>query len=499
MSTVPAPQPSSRRTAASVLDGFTDLRVLVVGDLVLDEWLYGSAGRLCREAPVPVVDVRHVHQAAGEAGNAAANAGALGAQVTYVGIVGDDTAGDDLRRILGEQGVDVSHVCVDAGRATPTKRRLVSDNQVVARFDVSDRGWSDRAVRQAEERAFALMPDADVVILSDYQDGVFSPRFRERLADERHRVGGLLLVDAHRPLDWQSCRPAVVTPNAGESLQILGKEPTEVPNRLSLLRQSSSSLLARAGADMVVTTVDEQGSLLHLPGRAPHRTRPKATAGTLGPCGAGDTFAATFALAVAGGASPELAADLAQTSADIVIGREGTSICTAQDLLLASAEPQASVTPACDVAELVREHRELGRRVVFTNGCFDILHTGHVTYLGQARQLGDLLIVGVNSDASVRRLKGPDRPVVPEQERARLVASLDSVDMVAVFDEDSPRSLIEAVRPDVYVKGGDYTPEMLPETELVRSLGGEVVLVDYLEDRSTTSIVERIRSSKAAS
>jgi D-beta-D-heptose 7-phosphate kinase / D-beta-D-heptose 1-phosphate adenosyltransferase len=195
------------------------------------------------------------------------------------------------------------------------------------------------------------------------------------------------------------------------------------------------------------------------------------------------------------GASPELSADLAQLSADVVVGREGTSVCSSQDLLLACGQqPSPAVTPVCDIAETVRRHRAQGRRIVFTNGCFDILHAGHATYLEQARQLGDLLVVGVNSDSSVRRLKGPDRPLVPETERARLVAALDSVDLVAIFEEDSPQGLIELLRPDVYVKGGDYTAEMLPETELVRRLGGRVVLVDYVADHSTTGIVERIRA-----
>jgi rfaE bifunctional protein nucleotidyltransferase chain/domain len=245
---------------------------------------------------------------------------------------------------------------------------------------------------------------------------------------------------------------------------------------------------------MLLTTVDSDGTLLHRWGRPPYRTRAVAHA-TQQTCGAGDTVSAAFALALAAGAEPEAAADLAQQAAGVVVDEPGTSCCTAAALLDRSRglDDGLGVTSTSELREQVAAHRAAGRRIVFTNGCFDILHAGHVEYLRQARALGDVLVVALNSDASIRRLKGEDRPIVPEAERAGLLAALRSVDHVVLFDTESPRDLIELVRPDVYVKGGDYNVDMLPEAPLVERLGGEVVLVDYIGGRSTTQMVERIR------
>jgi rfaE bifunctional protein nucleotidyltransferase chain/domain len=250
---------------------------------------------------------------------------------------------------------------------------------------------------------------------------------------------------------------------------------------------------------MLLTTVDSDGTLLHRWGRRPHRTRAVAHA-TQQTCGAGDTVSTAFALALAAGAEPDVAADLAQEAAGVVVDEPGTSCCTAAALLERSRrlDDGLGVTSSAQLRQHVAAHRAAGRRIVFTNGCFDILHAGHVEYLRQARALGDVLVVALNSDASVRRLKGEDRPIVPEAERAGLLAALRAVDHVVLFDTESPRDLIELVRPDVYAKGGDYNVDMLPEAPLVERLGGEVVLVDYVGGRSTTEIVERIRGQRPA-
>jgi D-beta-D-heptose 7-phosphate kinase / D-beta-D-heptose 1-phosphate adenosyltransferase len=239
-------------------------------------------------------------------------------------------------------------------------------------------------------------------------------------------------------------------------------------------------------------TLDADGAVLVEDGRATvrTRTRPVPTGHAIG---AGDSYVAAFTLALAAGGTAAQAAELAQRAAEVAVSGAGTAVCSAPDLA-ATAPVAGPVVDARGLARLVDGYRARGHRIVFTNGCFDVLHRGHVGYLAEAAQLGDVLVVAVNSDESVRRLKGQDRPVNPAEDRVAVLAALASVDHVVVFDEDSPRDLIELVRPDVYVKGGDYPPELIPEAPLVRRLGGEVRAMEYLPDRSTSRVIERIRS-----
>jgi D-beta-D-heptose 7-phosphate kinase/D-beta-D-heptose 1-phosphate adenosyltransferase len=244
----------------------------------------------------------------------------------------------------------------------------------------------------------------------------------------------------------------------------------------------------------VVTTLDGEGTLLHRRGHRPFRTYAEPAPDHMS-TGAGDTFTAAFALWLAAGGDPEEAADAAQAAAGVVVRRPGTATCTLHELLRATRHVEGPVQTPRALAKRIDEHRRRGRRIVFTNGCFDVLHRGHVTYLDQARRLGDVLVVAVNSDDSVARLKGPGRPINRCEDRMSVLAALNCVDYVTQFSEDTPERLLSMIRPDLYVKGGDYTPEMLPEAPLVRALGGEVRVLDYVPDRSTTAIVERIRGA----
>lgn len=472
------------------------VHAVVVGDVMLDSWLLGSAKRLAQEAPVPVMSLEATENAPGGAANTAANLVALGARVRLVGVVGDDQSGDELVHALRLLGVQTDLLTVP-GRRTAHKRRLVTSGQLTARYDEEDLDViPDEAERELLRRVTAAVRGADVVVACDYGGGVFTPAVRRALTGFP-----LLVVDAHAVAPWRECAPAAVLPNFTEVVRLLGDENGEdgeegrvgEVDRPAYLMARSDRLLELAGAGMVVTTLDGEGTLLHRDGCPPYRTYAQPAPQHMA-TGAGDTYTAAFALWLAAGASPEEAAQAGQAAAGVVVRRPGTAICTRHDLLRALRRREGAVQTPERLAQLLDEHRRRGERVVFTNGCFDVLHRGHVTYLEQAGRLGDVLVVAVNSDASVARLKGPGRPVNPCEDRMSVLAALNDVDYVVEFDEDTPERLLRMIRPELYVKGGDYTPEMLPEAPLVRALGGEVRVLGYLPDHSTSAIIDRMKS-----
>jgi D-beta-D-heptose 7-phosphate kinase / D-beta-D-heptose 1-phosphate adenosyltransferase len=461
-------------------------RVLVLGDALLDAWLRGHPSRLCREGPVAVVDVEDREDGCGGAANTAANVAALGGRATLVAAVGQDAAAGRLRALLAAAQVDAALVPVP-GRATPIKSRVLADGQVVARVDEGDTGpVSDAAAQRLVEVAGSrLRAGCDALVVCDYGAGTLAGPVRDWLGTVRDRVA-LLVVDAHELGRWAYLRPDLVTPNASEAAALLGTDLA--PDRVAWVGAHAHRLGTASGARTVAVTLDADGAVLVAGGSvvARTRTRPAPAART---SGAGDAYVAALTLGLAAGGALGAAAELAQRAAESAVGGTRTAVCDATDLAAGEA-----VTDGARLAPIVARHRAAGRRVVFTNGCFDALHRGHVGYLQEARRHGDVLVVAVNSDDSVRRLKGADRPVNPVEDRVAVLAALGCVDHVVVFDEDSPRELIRLVRPDLYVKGGDYPPELIPEAELVRSLGGEVRSLDYLPDRSTSELIERIRT-----
>jgi D-beta-D-heptose 7-phosphate kinase/D-beta-D-heptose 1-phosphate adenosyltransferase len=469
-------------------------RVTVIGDLILDGWWSGHSDRISREAPAPVVDVTARVSTPGGAGNTAMNLAALGARVRLVGLVGDDDAGAQLVGILSSAGIDVSGVLCCSGARTMTKIRVMSDDHVLVRIDDGPGGAHPRAeLLRLAEAAVDAAADADAELVCDYGFGTLHGPVRDSLVAPTRRRPPLTVVDAHDPGVWASLHPHLVTPNAREAARLLRLE-TLPADRTATVAERSGDLLRAAGALAAIITLDHDGTVLLRGNGEPHRTRAHPALETRA-SGAGDTFVAALTVAHAAGLSLELSADFAQLAADVVVQRYGTSVCTLDDITEQLGGRSDLALDHDELATRLAAHRKAGERIVFTNGCFDVLHRGHTTYLAQAKRLGDVLVVAINDDDSVRRLKGPDRPVNAAPDRANVLAALGCVDYVTVFDADTPSALLERLRPEIYVKGGDYTPEMLAETAVVSSYGGEVRMLGYVPSQSTSAVVARIRST----
>ncbi|NWL27572.1 D-glycero-beta-D-manno-heptose 1-phosphate adenylyltransferase [Paenarthrobacter ureafaciens] len=483
--------------------------ITVIGDAILDGWWDGLIERFCREAPAPVVQVKRRDYAPGGAANTAMNLAALGARVRFVSMVGEDTAGRQLRQRLAAAGIDVDGVLSHPGMSTTTKNRVSSGGQVMLRLDDESASVPEDGLLELAALIPGALAGSDAVILCDYCAGALVGPVREALQRElgpgspgRQKPAGsgspLVVVDAHHPEQWAELAPDLATPNAQEAALLLGVELPGGAARCPFVEAHAAQLMAASGAAAVVVTLDRDGTLTVRQGSdgevATHRTwaRPEAEKQA---SGAGDTFVAALSLARAAGLPLTTSVDLAQAAADVVVHRPGTSVCSTEELAHHLREFADTALTATELAKQVEAHRQEGRRIVLTNGCFDVLHRGHTRYLNQAKQLGDVLVVALNSDSSVRQLKGPDRPVNHEADRAAVIAALSCVDHVTVFHTPTPIPLIELLKPDVYAKGGDYTPEMLAETAAVESYGGTVTILDYVPEHSTTAVLQRIRST----
>lgn len=480
--------------------------ILVIGDVMLDGWWSGTIERLCREAPAPVVDVTTRAFAPGGAANTAMNLAALGARVSVAGIIGNDDAGLTLRQKLVEAGIGVRDLHSHADMVTTTKIRISSGGQVMLRIDDSATAIPDEAMAALAASVGAAVEHQDAVLVCDYGTGVLADPVRTALGEAlavdlaaAETSGGrpLTVVDAHDPRPWAGLRPDLVTPNAQEAARLLGLRLPDGPGRLAAVTGHRDALLAATGARSVVVTLDKDGTVLLAAGGVSHRTwaRPAAEKQA---SGAGDTFVAALTLARSVGLPLTASLDLAQAAADVVVHQPGTSVCSTAQLC---RHLESFADTALEIEELalqVETHRAQGQRIVLTNGCFDVLHSGHTRYLNQAKQLGDVLVVALNSDESVRQLKGLGRPINAQADRAAVIAALSCVDYVTVFDSETAIPLIRQLRPEVYAKGGDYTPEMLAETSAVEECGGRVAILEYVAEHSTTAVVERIRNGAGA-
>ena len=477
-----------------LLDRFADLSVVVVGDAMLDAYLEGPAQRLSREAPVPVVQLESRMDLAGGAANTAVNVSQMGAEVRLVSVIGRDSEGERLRNTLETSGVRTDCLLVRQDRRTLTLNRVMAGPQMLVRFDDGSRepldGGAEDLLVEGLQKALS---GADAVVISDYGHGVITERVLEVLGEHQARHSPVLVVDSKHPAGFRQLRPTAVKPNWGEAVQLVGAgELDGVSERADGIADHGERILELTGAQIAAVTLDSEGAIVFERGRPPHRTyskvRPHARA-----TGAGDTFVAALTLALAAGGHTPAAAELASAAAAVVVGKERTAVCTAEELRARFVGQDKYLPDLEQLADRIERYREQGQRILFTNGCFDILHRGHITYLNRAKTLGDVLVVALNDDASVRRLKGEERPINPLEDRAQVLAALSCVDCIVPFSGESPSEALRAVRPDLYVKGGDYTLDTLPEAKLVEELGGTVQILPFMEDRSTTGIIDRIR------
>jgi D-beta-D-heptose 7-phosphate kinase/D-beta-D-heptose 1-phosphate adenosyltransferase len=484
--------------------------ILCVGDVMLDDFVYGEVTRISPEAPTPVLKVQHNAVEIGGAGNVARNIAALGAQCVFVGLIGDDEAGLTLRHALAKLGSITPGLVADKARQTTRKVRFVSEHHS-AHLMRAD--WETVEPASAESQsaiiayAEAAMPKAGAVVLSDYAKGALTERVIRAVIDAARRLGKPVIVDP-KGHDYRVYRGAtLITPNVKELAAAVHRPVTTEPE----IAAAAAELARMVESEAVLVTRSEEGMSLHVEGQAPIHI-PAYPVKVRDVSGAGDTVAAVMAVLLAMKTPYEFAMRAANAAAAVVVGKRGTSTVSLAELRHRIL-PAASLAPEDKIVfdwsvldERLAEWRRRGLRIGFTNGCFDLLHRGHVKLLAEARAACDRLVVGLNSDASTARLKGKGRPINPEEGRAEVLAALEAVDLVVVFDDDTPLELIKRVRPGVLVKGADYRIEQVVGRDLVESAGGDVILISLVPGHSTTGLVRRsaesaeppVRSTKTA-
>ena len=472
--------------------------ILCIGDLMLDDFVYGEVARISPEAPAPVLAVKRNEVAIGGAGNVARNVASLGARCIFVGLIGDDAPGRDVIARLQADSLIEPSLVIDPSRPTTRKVRFVSEHfsTHLLRADWEQAGPVS-AEREGEllARALAALPRVGAVVLSDYAKGVLTPRILGEVIAAANQAGIPVIVDP-KAADYAVYRGAtVIKPNRKELAETTRMPVGTDDEVIAAARRLNGNL----GTQAVLVSLSDDGLVLVPAQGAPIRV-PAFPVKVKDASGAGDTVVAALALMLAARADYEVAVRVANAAGAIVVGKRGTATVSVDELrhqvLPAStlASEDKVIYDRAVLEERLSEWRRARLRIGFTNGCFDLLHRGHVKLMAEARGYCDRLVVGLNSDASVRRLKGPDRPIQDVASRADVLAALEAVDLVVVFEEDTPLELIRAVRPAVLVKGGDYTREQVVGHDIVEQNGGEVILVELVPGHSTTSMVARSRS-----
>jgi D-beta-D-heptose 7-phosphate kinase/D-beta-D-heptose 1-phosphate adenosyltransferase len=501
----------------ATFDALVRPRVLVLGDLILDRYTFGDAERVSQEAPVILLRADQREARLGGAANVCHLLRGLEAEVSCSGVVGADADGELVRKLLGDAGVNHDHLLVDPSRPTTVKERFIGRAQgrhphQMLRVDSEVR---DPICPQLEEQIIsqilAQIAEFDVVLVSDYDKGVCTPHVLREVIDGARRAGVPVLVDPIRSHDYSRYRGATgMTPNRLEAELATGVKIVTAEHAF----QAADQLRRELNLELGIVTLDRDGmALVDAAGQGSlFPTRPRAVYDITG---AGDMALAMIGVSLAAGVPAPDALRLGNIAAGLEVEKIGVAVIPRAEIRARLLEEQAAAERArpaprslptaprskiLELDDLVRQaagHREGGERIVFTNGCFDLLHVGHISYLAEARALGDLLIVGLNSDASVQRLKGPARPVIGEQDRAAMLAALAAVDYVIVFDEPTPHRLLHHLRPDVLVKGGTYKPSEVVGHEVVEAYGGKVCVAGLIEGVSTTAILSSLGSGAA--
>ncbi len=466
----------------------TKPNILVVGDLMIDHYLWGDCDRISPEAPVQVVNVAKETAVLGGAGNVVNNLHALGASVSVASVIGQDDIGKELLMMLKSIGVKTEGLVTQEGRKTSKKSRIIASNQQILRYDKESK--EDIAEESVDKIVTAIKKDLflyDMIILSDYGKGVLTPRLCQEIISVAATQKKKVLVDP-KGKDYSKYKGAhFLTPNKKEACEATG---IDIVDDESLLR-AGEWLRQECELELSMITLSEDGIAIF--DKRMHKV-PTVAKEVFDVTGAGDTVISSLAYAISSGKDIISAAQFANAAAAVVVGKIGSATATMDEIeAYESAIHQSSsdmhIKSRDEIAKVVELSRAKNQRIVFTNGCFDILHLGHVKYLEVAKSFGDILIVGLNADSSVRELKGPERPINPEYDRAYLLAALEVVDYVVIFSEETPHDLIKMIRPDVLVKGGDYEGKEVVGTEFA----GELKLVDFVDGKSTTRTIERIK------
>ncbi len=464
--------------------------ILVVGDLMIDHYLWGNCERISPEAPVQVVDIAKETSVLGGGGNVINNLNALGAHVSVSSVIGDDDNGIELRNMLTSIGVNIENIIIQNGRKTSKKSRVIAANQQILRYDKESKdAITEASANKILDSLHETITDYDIVILSDYGKGILSDKLCQGIIQLSNQNGVKVLVDP-KGSDFSKYKGAyLLTPNKKEAMLAT---KIEIHDK-ETLKQALLKLKTECDLGISLITLSEDGIATY---DDELKVFPTVAKEVFDVTGAGDTVIASIAFALSAGKSIEETAKFANLAAGVVVGKIGSATVTLDEIeeyeaTLHKSTSDAHIKSFDEINAIINRCRANGKKVVFTNGCFDILHVGHVKYLQVAKSFGDILIVGLNSDASVSRLKGPTRPVNVAEDRAYILAALEAVDFVVPFSEDTPYELIKMIRPDILVKGGDYEGKEVVGTEFA----SELRLVDFVDGKSTTKTIEKIQGS----
>jgi D-beta-D-heptose 7-phosphate kinase/D-beta-D-heptose 1-phosphate adenosyltransferase len=478
---------------------FGQAKIIVVGDLMIDEYLWGEVDRISPEAPVPVVSVDRDDFTLGGSGNVINNLVALGASVWAAGVVGNDRGGKQLLAKLNDLHVNTDGVIQEEMRPTTLKTRIISDNQHVLRIDRETRKpISERSLGKVAEFIENKMTDVDIILISDYGKGMITRLLVQRITAAAETSGKMTIVDP-KGIDFHKYEGVtLITPNKKEAALASGIEMTESQSVI----EAGHKLLNTLGVEKLLITCGKDGMVFFEPDREPFHITTQARQ-VYDVSGAGDTVLAVLGLALAVGFSFAKGISLANAAAGIVVGKVGTATVTPGELAAGmTTYPDKlpfKLKNISELPELVRTLRQQDKRIVMTNGCFDLLHAGHIMLFSASKKMGDILIVAIDDDESVTTLKGKGRPVINASERVRILSALDSVDYVVVFPSQELKRLIKTIQPDVLTKGSNYSSEEVFGREIVEAGGGEVILVPVTEKISSTSIINNIKGKNSHS
>lgn len=465
--------------------------IVVIGDLMLDHYLWGECKRISPEAPVQVVNVTRESRSLGGAGNVINNLVSLGCRASVIGVTGDDTTAETLMQLMHDQKIDTSGIIADESRQTSIKSRVIASHQQIVRYDQESSDPVSSATEALMLAALQLHIEAcDIVLISDYAKGVLTPSFTQQTIELCRRHGIRVLVDP-KGNDYAKYAGAwLVKPNRIETLDATGIDPDEEQT----ISEAGELLRSRHRISNVLITLSDKG--MSLISDEEFAQFPAHAIEVFDVTGAGDTVLATLGYSLASGGTLKQSVELANAAAAVVVGKLGSATITIDEIQRYQSREQLTINSQQSIVSLnslqpiLETEKRRGRKVVFTNGCFDIIHAGHIHYLCKARELGDILVIGLNSDASVRKLKGDERPINNEQDRAFVLSGLKAVDYVVIFDEETPYNLIRTISPHLLVKGGDYAIE-----EIVgREFSEETIVLPFIDGKSTSSTIEAIRA-----